>query len=231
MQIRRRSPPLLLLLLPSLVAAIAIDSSKAKPGSVEHLADDASSQQTIDSLIPTRPDKGTKDAPVDGQDGKPHAGPFVDTTRKKLSTTVEDLGSGSSSKFSDEFEKSAKEEGWEIPEQVDSVMTKGRGEFERTGLDGTEGGVSSKDKERKMGKGTKEKRPEGPKEVLKDHEVEKEKVIKGKEKMNIEEKKVSDGKKIEKDAAGLEVSADIDGTVGAGILLICGVLETSRPSG
>src|ERR1700761_2352490 len=93
MRLRRTRSPLLLLLLPTLAASLAID--KAKPGSVEHLAKDGASNaaDTSSTIIPTKPDVGTKDAPVDGLDGKPHAGPFVvESPKKKPLAAVEDLG-------------------------------------------------------------------------------------------------------------------------------------------
>lgn len=209
MKLRRRSP-LFLLLLPTLAASLAVDT-KAKPGSVEHLAaesDSSASAKQIDSIIPTRPDKGTKDAPVDGLDGKPHAGPFVydSKDKKKYDSKVEDLSS-SSSKFSDEIDK-ARDEGWEIPERVDSVMTDRQGEVKgRGGKDGTEGGVSEKSKMRKEMEedGYKEeKKPEGPKEIL---EHEKEKVLQGKDKPTKEKttKEEKTEKKPEKGIGGLEV--------------------------
>jgi hypothetical protein len=197
-----------LLLLPALAASLAVDT-KAKAGSVEQLASDPSDGQKIDSVIPAKPDKGTKDAPVDGLDGKPHAGPFVYDTaskdRKKLESKVEDLPS---SRFSDEIDK-ARGEGWEIPERVDSVMTDRDGERKSKGsLDGTEGGVSEKDRKKAAsGSDKEEKRPEGPKEVLDHHEQEKE-VIKGsgKDSTSKSSSKENQKDKSEKGVGGLEVS-------------------------
>jgi hypothetical protein len=48
------------------------------------------------SLAPTAAAKGTKDAPVDGMDGKPHAGPYIADDPKahdKAPNVVEDLAS------------------------------------------------------------------------------------------------------------------------------------------
>jgi hypothetical protein len=196
---------------------LAVDT-KAKAGSVEHLASDPSDSRSIDSIIPTKPDKGTKDAPVDGLDGKPHAGPFVYDSapkdKKKLDSKIEDL---SSSKFSDEIDK-AREEGWEIPERVDSVMTDREGERKgKSSVDGTEGGVSEKDRKKAAsGSDKEEKKPEGPKEVLDNHEREKEKVIKGNAKESSASKSsAKDDKKDknEKGLGGLEVSRTYDCTL------------------
>jgi hypothetical protein len=166
MRIRRSRSPLLLLLLPSLAASLAIDS-KAKPGSVAQLANgDAAT-----AILPTRPDVGTKDAPVDGLDGKPHAGPFVESGKKKPPATVEDIGTGSGS-LSDDLgaigQKKKFDDGWVVPEREDSVMDDRVGEKPNKGPKGTEGGVSEKDRLKLQageGKSGELKKPEKPKEA------------------------------------------------------------------
>jgi putative Ca2+/H+ antiporter (TMEM165/GDT1 family) len=114
--------------------------------------------------------KGTKDAPVDGFDGKPHAGPYVDdtpTSHDKKPAVVEDLGTGKKT----------------IPGSKDSTLVGAEKEVldgdksvmqdpDRklaTGKTGVEGGVSAKDKERlahedKTGS-KKEQVPTSPKEA------------------------------------------------------------------
>jgi hypothetical protein len=159
-----RGSPLLLLLLPSIAAALAVDTS-GKPGSVQHLraaqlGKDAS-QSGLGVSGPTAK-VGTKDAPVDGLDGKPHAGPFVESTKKKNAQLVEDLPSSRSASSAQAKEKVLKES-FQLPED-DGVMSDLRDRKEVTGPTGTEGGVSQKDKERK-GKGEVEKTPEQPKEA------------------------------------------------------------------
>jgi len=137
---QRRLPiPLLLLLLPTLTAALVPDS-RAKPGSVQHLADDASPSKAPALPPSAKPSEvGTKDAPVDGLDGKPHAGPFVEKP-KKAAAVVEE--SGASRKPAEQKDRVAVE--------VDSVMEdRGDRGAQRKGPTGTEGGVSEKDKERK----------------------------------------------------------------------------------
>ena len=146
LRIRQRhlSIPLLLLLLPALTSAHVLDS-RAKPGSVQHLADDASASKAPALLPPSAKPGGigTKDAPVDGLDGKPHAGPFVENP-KKAAAVVEDLG-----ELPQLANQKDKTEGWVAPEP-DSVM-EDRGDWgaQLKGPTGTEGGVSEKDKERK----------------------------------------------------------------------------------
>jgi hypothetical protein len=207
MRIRRSKSPLLLLLLPSLAASLAIDS-KAKPGSVAQLADgDAAT-----AILPTRPDVGTKDAPVDGLDGKPHAGPFVESGKKKPPAAVEDLGAGSGS-LSDDLgaigQKKKFDDGWAVPEREDSVMDDRVGEKPNKGPKGTEGGVSEKDRLKLQAGEAKSgelKKPEQPKEAPPLPAGADEKVVKGKNKEKSGKKEAGgEEKPKQKGAAGLEV--------------------------
>jgi hypothetical protein len=209
MRIRRARTPLLLLLLPTLAASLAVDT-KARPGSVEHLAKDAASGPT-DSLTASRHDIGTKDAPVDGLDGKPHAGPFVESSKKKPpQPSVEDIppkGKSLSEEISDISREKDLKDGWVIPDREDSVMDDRGGEAPKKGPTGTEGGVSEKDKERKKeelvkGGAVVGKRPDPPKEAPPLPASEEEKVLKGKDKTGT--KKETETEK-QKGAAGLEV--------------------------
>jgi hypothetical protein len=204
MRIRRARTPLLLLLLPSLAASIAIDT-KGRPGSVESLANDGASGATS-----SRHDIGTKDAPVDGLDGKPHAGPFVESSKKKPALAVEDIpskGKSLSEEIGDISREKNFKEGWVIPDREDSVMDDRDGEAPKKGPTGTEGGVSEKDKERKKeeqvaGGAVIGKKPDPPKEAPPLPASEEEKVLKGKDKTGL--KKETETEK-QKGAAGLEV--------------------------
>ncbi|KAF7960380.1 hypothetical protein EAE96_000063 [Botrytis aclada] len=198
MRFRRKQSPLLLLLLPSLalalspaaqdnIAAVSKDTD-ARTGKLDKVDPSAAVATTGDN----KPSYGlgTKDAPVDGKDGKPHAGPFVDTTKKdpkKDSTTSEKADTKdakdsktSSSKLSDgelvpPTAKTTKEKpmldahGKEIPQSNDGVMNDPGREAPKHGTTGTEGGVSEKDKTRKGQEsqtGEKvEKKPASPKEA------------------------------------------------------------------
>lgn len=197
MRFRRKQSPLLLLLLPSLALAL----SPAAQDNIAAVSKDTDAQTgKLDKIDPsaavaTTADKpsyglGTKDAPVDGKDGKPHAGPFVDTTKKdpkKDSTTSEKADTKdskdsktSNSKLSDgelvpPTAKTSKEKpmlddkGKEIPQSNDGVMNDPGREAPKHGTTGTEGGVSAKDKTRKGQEsqtGEKaEKKPASPKEA------------------------------------------------------------------
>jgi hypothetical protein len=113
-------------------------------------------------------DVGTKDAPVDGKDGKPHAGPFVGSEKdpKKSKSSIEDadlvLGKADSSEL-------VTADGSKIPTVNDGVMNDPSRELPRQGTTGTEGGVSEKDKARKAQEGQTgeklEKKPDSPKEA------------------------------------------------------------------
>jgi hypothetical protein len=207
MRLRRTRSPLLLLLLPSLAVSLAVDS-KAKPGSVAQLADgDAAT-----AIAPARPVVGTKDAPVDGLDGKPHAGPFVEKSgKKKPPATVEDLGATSGS-LSDNVkakgDKKKFDEGWAVPEREDSVMDDRGNDGPRKGKTGTEGGVSEKDRlklQEGKGKSSELKKPEQPKEAPPLPASVGEKTAKGKTEKSGKKEVDSEEKPKQKGAAGLEV--------------------------
>ncbi|PFH62497.1 hypothetical protein XA68_13236 [Ophiocordyceps unilateralis] len=126
---RRSALPLLLLplLVPSLAASLRPDLSTG-----------------VHVRVKPRHDMPTRAAPVDGKDGKPHSGPFVekaDSDRKGLpplrgrpvDVTVVD--------------------GIRIPKSNDGVMFDRNREHAQEGTTGTEGGVSEKDKARKAKEG------------------------------------------------------------------------------
>lgn len=183
MRLRNRKSPLLLLLLPSLAVAAAVGEKQLDRDSVAG-ADVASSGRRY----------GTKDAPVDGNDGKPHAGPFVD------------LGSGSEATrdlpaLKDRPEDPLVVNGQRIPERHDGVMDDKARPGPKKGTTGLEGGVSEKEKERKLReKETGEKvgnTPPTPKEAPPLPHADQERV-----------QAVNEGKQSEKtptDASGLEV--------------------------
>jgi len=132
MRLRNRKSPLLLLLLPSLALAAALVDKELSNEAIA-VADGASSGKRI----------GTKDAPVDGNDGKPHAGPFVGLD--KGSDSARDLP-----QLKDRPSDPLMVDGKRIPESHDGVMDDKNRSGPRKGTTGTEGGVSEKDKDRKM---------------------------------------------------------------------------------
>ncbi|KAI6370815.1 hypothetical protein MCOR25_004105 [Pyricularia grisea] len=131
----------------------------------------------------------TKDAPVDGKDGRPHHGPFVEIEN------LRDKGSSAASSNSDI--PSLKKDlpvlkdrpsdptvvnGKKIPESNDGIMDDKNRAHPKEGTTGTSGGVSEKDRERKAKEGQTgervEKKPETPKEARPLSHSEQEKVMK-----------------------------------------------------
>jgi len=163
MQFRRKRAFALLSLLPLLCSAIAqpleTDDLKEAGSSIKQaaakalpkLADAAGlgPSTTLVVAVPTKAVVGTKDAPVDGMDGKPHAGPFVDA-------------SSSSEKPKPVKDSTVAKPKAKTSEIEDGVMNDANRAPPRKGTTGTEGGVSEKERLSEAG-GI--KRPEAPKEV------------------------------------------------------------------
>lgn len=185
LQFHRRTP-LLLLLLPSLAATAAVAGEAADASTPARLAEPRDAKVAIPTATalgaqyagqkPTSlAQVGRKDAPVDGKDGKPHAGPFVDSDRKK----TEDKATGVTDELVTETKKQPPlkgapaditiVDGQKIPEKNDGVMNDAERVLPKDGTTGTEGGVSQKDKARKEHEGQTgerlEKKPESPKEA------------------------------------------------------------------
>lgn len=143
MRLTSKQSSLVLLLLPALVAGLSTPASADNAAALSR-GDKADKDAAI--AIPGRPVTGTKDAPVDGKDGKPHLGPFVDTDRPASTDTKP-------AKDSAPLKGKPKDptivDGKKIPETNDNIMAdKGRQKPEE-GKTGTEGGVTEKDKVRK----------------------------------------------------------------------------------
>ncbi|KAH7317673.1 putative GCR1-dependent translation factor 1 [Rhexocercosporidium sp. MPI-PUGE-AT-0058] len=172
MKFRRRPAPLLLLLLPSLATALAVgaqDNNQAtlsKNAPARDARIDSIPTSVVDLNTKSRYEIGTKDAPVDGKDGKPHAGPFVgdkDLKKPKVGSDEEKvLGK-------EEKTELVTPDGEKIPQVNDGVMDDPNREPPKLGTTGTEGGVSEKDKVRKAQEGQTgeklEKKPDSPKEA------------------------------------------------------------------
>ncbi|KAM3421036.1 hypothetical protein BST61_g1455 [Cercospora zeina] len=170
----RRASPLLLLLAPSLAAAqnAAVKEGTEVLSNEEILAlnrikgADSTRKTGADAVAADPPNakstriyKGTEDAPVDGLDGKPHAGPFVDRPAedgsKKGDTAVGPKAKPTSlSNFA----------GQDIPEKNDGVMNDDTRTPPKKGTTGTEGGISEKTKDRKekVGVPAEQKTPQMP---------------------------------------------------------------------
>ncbi|CBX91119.1 predicted protein [Plenodomus lingam JN3] len=173
MRIRPSRARALLVLLPALhvvvASSIGIDTHDAPAAhAVAPAYTKLASLPESSPLSSTPASKGTKDAPVDGMDGKPHAGPYVDkkpTPQEKQSNVVEDLGKKPTGQSTGSILVGADDE---VLDGDKSVMQDPSRKL-ATGSKGTEGGVSAKDKERlaheeKTGE-KKENVPESPKEA------------------------------------------------------------------
>lgn len=168
MRLQNSRATALLLLLPALqVLATSLGpESDDKPVARAAVPAYTASSFPDPSLAPSsQGSRGTKDAPVDGMDGKPHAGPYVDDDPKvhdKQPNVVEDLGKKPASTPTVPV-------GPDNGLSADDSVMQDPGRKLATGNTGTEGGVSQKDKERlaheeKTGEKM-EKVPEAPKEA------------------------------------------------------------------
>jgi hypothetical protein len=163
------SPSLVLLLLPALTTAAADLNSASQPSArVAGASSDLNSRYVdSDSIASPNAVKGSLDAPVDGKDGRPHAGPWVETNAERdrksnkgsddidLVSTKYDLKIPSSEHLS--------AEGKVIPHSNGGVMDDPDRAGPKAGTRGTEGGVSEKGKENQYNA---EKVPGKPKEAL-----------------------------------------------------------------
>lgn len=164
MKVTTSAWPYLLLALSSLPFSQSVASpGPAVDSTVEAAAIQASRESELAAKLAAKLasyDIGTKDAPVDGKDGKPHAGPFVDPLPVK------------SSKEPIEYTiKTGAAADRVVPD--DSVMNDPSRKPPIKGTTGTEGGVTEKARNRKaMEDETGEihlKKPHKPKEPLPAH--------------------------------------------------------------
>lgn len=152
MRLPTRDARLLLLLAPSIAAALT-------PNAIA----DAVAIDNVDPTLDDRSDPVDKVAPVDGNDGRPHNGPWVETDGKVDESLPPLEGRPEDPTVVD---------GEKIPESHDGVMNDPNREPPKEGTRGTEGGVSEKsskmaEEDQKGGK-----TPETPKEAPVDHHEE-----------------------------------------------------------
>ncbi|KAI4247161.1 MAG: hypothetical protein L6R42_009692, partial [Xanthoria sp. 1 TBL-2021] len=157
---------------PEQVAALAegkhvLDGSGASPSVPSSIA-----KSNVDASA------GTKDAPVDGKDGRPHQGPFVETSaerdRKKAKESGDDEPASSPKKpKGDTSNEASYKDGLKsdqgLPETNDGVMDDPNRAGPKDGTRGTEGGISEKSRDGKVegdtGLTKSEKKPDPPKEA------------------------------------------------------------------
>ena len=190
MKLRRNPIPL------SLLIACFVPISFARTDTLEHVADLAegrpgryddatellSSTSTIvalaskatvvakDGAEKTKVSSNTK--PIDGKDGRPHEGPFVETAAQRDRKKAKESGDD------EELPTTGKKPGPKdagdtdgrsgpLPESNDGVMDDPARQGPKEGTTGTEGGISEKSRQRQgsLGGEAPEKIPEEPKEV------------------------------------------------------------------
>ncbi|EXJ89407.1 hypothetical protein A1O3_02474 [Capronia epimyces CBS 606.96] len=164
---RRRVPLLLLLLLASVlsceasVATLPRGLSAAKnlknAGSLGEVVA-ASGGGSVGKPV------GTEHAPVDGKDGMPHEGPFVETTAERTRKKTQASGLDDDLVADDsQFKKTYSEQysDADIPLSNDAVMDDRLTSNPAEGTRGVEGGISEKSKESKLT----DKRPDPPKDA------------------------------------------------------------------
>ncbi|KAK8070838.1 hypothetical protein PG997_011041 [Apiospora hydei] len=167
MKLRQKHAQLLLLLLPALAIASATpDTTSEKEVRAAIERDPVTGATGAAAASKPKYDVGTKDAPVDGKDGKPHEGPFVEPKKADKSDTA--APKKELPPLKDAPKDHTVYEGKEVPQTNDGVMDDRDHLRPKKGTTGTEGGVSEKDKARKAKEGKTgekvEKVPETPKE-------------------------------------------------------------------
>ncbi len=155
MRLRRRRSPLLLLLLPSLAAILvsATQPLQPTPSKVAEPRDSKPSSLAIGAEIsgqkPTsKAGLGTKDAPVDGKDGLPHQGPFVETGAERERKKTKESGDEELAPNSQKESALQIPPGEKMPVSNEGVMDDPNRLGPKEGTRGTEGGVSEKSKDR-----------------------------------------------------------------------------------
>ncbi|KAL2758474.1 hypothetical protein ACRALDRAFT_2040648 [Sodiomyces alcalophilus JCM 7366] len=165
MRLRTQPSSFLLFLVPSIVTVLAIDPSSSTETQTRAIP--AGADSSVDSILKRDYTAvGTRDAPVDGNDGMPRQGPFVDSRRNRHEESPGDIV------FLD---------GKPLLEPHDGVMDDPDRPRPREGTTGTEGGVSEKVKERKAQEdrtgGRPDNTPESPKEAPPLPQIEEERIL------------------------------------------------------
>lgn len=157
MKIRRL--PLSLLLLAHAVSAY---SAESVPNNEVTRAPDVNNALSDNGVqeAPRIVSRGTVDAPVDGQDGRPHEGPFVETSSERDRRKSKE-SSDPPSYYADNASNNVNEDN--IPTSNDGVVDARDRTVLKEGKTGTEGGVSEKGSLGEMGA---ERTPNSPKEPL-----------------------------------------------------------------
>ncbi|KAL0937955.1 upf0016 domain-containing protein [Colletotrichum truncatum] len=214
MRMRTRHSPLLLLLIPGLVAGLAVET-KDKNDAKAVASTDKTADPAVGSTIKTR--YGTEHAPVDGKDGMPHQGPWVDKDNDgDKKAKVADVDSKKDlPPLKGRPSDPTVIDGKKIPEKNDGVMDDKTRQKPKEGTTGTEGGVSEKDKARKAAEGRTggkvDTKPVAPKEQPPLPHSEQEKILSDKDsqKDSSKDKDHDHDRHTPEHVAGLEKPADL----------------------
>ncbi|KAK5940013.1 GCR1-dependent translation factor 1 [Knufia obscura] len=145
----------------SLVASIA-----ATPVSADTVASKDVTESTLKTGTKSNP-VGTEHAPVDGKDGIPHEGPWVETSaereRKKAKTSLDDDNSLSHTTHTQMKDYQGEVSHEKIPQSNEGVMDDKSRSGPIEGTRGTEGGITQKSKNKDT-ISVDQKRPDAPKE-------------------------------------------------------------------
>lgn len=157
----------LILLLPTLAAAAATLDPITQPSASAARGSSGIDYRYVDAEPAPYTSKGLQDSPVDGKDGKPHAGPWVETNadRDRKANFAGDSIERTVAKFDPKVPASghvSTDEGKMMPPSNGGVMDDRNRASPKEGTRGTEGGVSEKGKENQMSGG---KTPGSPKEA------------------------------------------------------------------
>lgn len=144
--------PLLLLLLSTTSTAVALQE-----GGIP--ADYAAEAIPTDAVPKPR---GLVDVPFDGKDGRPHAGPFVETNAERVRKKAMDASEIDNVLTDDELLEHIGPDGKVIPTSNDGVMDDRNRPGPKEGTRGVEGGISEKTRGGQLGD---ERIPDPPKEV------------------------------------------------------------------
>lgn len=159
MRLRSTRTPLLALLLALCCAALTTDNVDLATSLLlvqtnaqeSALASASTASTSMSTLRQARTDVGTKDAPVDGLDGKPHSGPFVDGTTEPAKGKDSTVGA-------------TKKADTALVE--DGVMNDRNRQLPKKGTTGVEGGVSEKERDKSASSSKALKKPDSPKEPI-----------------------------------------------------------------
>ena len=106
----------------------------------------------ISPAIPKPSPVGTKDAPVDGKDGIPHSGPFVETSAERDRKKAKEAGEEAPLAKAPKVITQEAASGLDLPDRKDGVMNDPDRLGPKDGTRGTEGGVTEKSRDGTSGK-------------------------------------------------------------------------------